>query len=57
MRLLHSEIDIFIFDPNRGIIRAILMQCALCANVLRISVKQNNAYFGNEKNAVSWDYD
>jgi len=56
MRLLHSEIDIFIFDPNRDVIRAILMQCALCANVLRISIKQYNTYFGHEKSAVSWDY-
>jgi hypothetical protein len=57
MRFLHSKIYIFIFDPNLDVIRAISIQCALCAKILRtFAVKQHNTYFGYEKSAVSWDY-
>jgi hypothetical protein len=40
--LLHTPFafDIFVFDPNPDVIRAILLQCnALCATILRTSVK------------------
>ena len=46
MRFLHSKIDIFIIDPNRDVIRAIMMQCALRAKIQCTSVKCYNTYIG-----------